>query len=461
MNIKEILETAGNQVSLTKLKLQEFPSELFDYPNITFLDLSNNFIQEIPNEIEKLIHLETLIIQKNALKKISPNIGKLTKLKKINFFFNQLTELPDVFQNLMELTHLELQYNPLMKIPDSILCCESLTSLDISYTNVQKLPSIGYLPNLEKLNIYYTNITVLEEDILYCNPKMSVSFSKPILFLNEFLLKNSTDFSTLLKNYQTQIIAKIDKLDVEYHHQIYCNKKENFDKIPLFHFFNALGLQNDIIYKHSLNHVCNLTQKEDFLVQKGNSFSIWGTTILHKEQYIDRATEQGLIYEEESLTKYLVIGKNINGKLLFEQMKDIKNHVFVTERQFNLALEQNEDKFFYAEEKHEEIENIRSLLYSDVENVELALTMLPSLGVPKDFLTDLLLVQFYQNEDLQEKIDELIYLYASEILLTKIIYFKTTNMVLDPKTFIRNLQYWTKDTEIDGQKIKDFRKNKK
>lgn len=461
MKIIDILNKKEEIVTLKKLKLTAFPDEIFDFPHIKTLDLSNNLIEEIPDKIEKLVNLETLIIQKNVLKKISPKLGKLKNLKKLNVFFNQLTELPDVFKNLSELTELEVKYNQLTELPNSILCCEALTLLDVSYTNIEKLPTIGYLPNLEQLNISYTNIKSLTEDVLYCNPKLVISFSKPILFLNEFLLKKNQDFLNLLKNYHTEIIAKIDKQDVEHHHQIYCNKKDKFDKIPRYHFFNALGLENKVIHKHALEYVCDLTQNNDLEIRKGATFSIWGKTILHKEQYIERATNQELVYEEESLSKYLVIGKSINGKSLFEQMKNIKNHVFLTERQFNLALESNEDKFFYAEEKYDEIENIRNLLYSDEENVEIALTMLPSLGVPSDFLTDLLLIQFYQKEELQKKIEELVYLYASEKLLTKITYFKTTNLELEPKTFIRNLQYWTKDTEIDGQKIKDFRKTKK
>lgn len=461
-HIEDQLKNAKNTVDLKGLGLTHFPIELCDYPEIEILDLSENFLTEIPSEISNLVNLRTLTVQKNKLRNISKEINHLSRLRILDFYFNDLKEFPDILKHFPFLTELNLAYNQLSILPESITQCQQLETLNISYNEMTTLPKIGYLPNLTKLNISYTEITDIDEHFLYCKPNFHLQIATPVLFLKEYLIKGSYDFEHILKSYHNEIVLKTESKDIEVFHDIFCNKTEKFKEISLGIFFSAIGLNNDIIHKNALQHICSISSKnQEICFQENEEFSIWGNTILDQEQYLERAESQSLSFHGQSLAKYIIIGKGLDGDALFARMESIDNHYFLTERQFNLALEQKEEKFFYAEAKQEEIENVRSLLYADQENVELALTMLPSLGVPKDFLTDLLLIQLYQPDNMQSKIDELIYLYASDILLNKLIHFKTTNLKLEAKTFVRNLQYWTSDTELDAEKVKVFRKKRR
>ncbi len=460
--IKEQLQNSKKSVILKGLGLTTFPLELCDYPEIELLDLSENFLTEIPAEISTLTNLRTLKVQKNRLKTISPEIGALSNIHFLDFYFNDLEVFPDVLKNFQFLEELTLAYNKLSILPESITQCKNLETLNISYNEITILPKLGYLNNLKNLDISYTEITNIDEHFLYCKPNFHLQIATPILFLKEYLVKKSADFGYIIKSYHNEIIAKIKPEDIEYFHDIYCNNTEKFKAISIGKFFSAMGLNNDIIHKNALQYICKTSSKNQAIsFESEEEFSIWGKTILNQEQYVERGESQNLSFHGQGLTKYIVIGKGLDGDNLFKRMGTIDNHYFLTERQFNLALEQKEEKFFYAEAKQEEIENVRNLLYADQENVELALTMLPSLGVPKSFLTDLLLLQLYQPNELQTKIDELIYLYASDTLLDKLTYFKTTNLNLEAKTFIRNLQYWTNDTELDAEKVKKFRKKRR
>ncbi|MCP4521492.1 MAG: leucine-rich repeat domain-containing protein [Cytophagales bacterium] len=463
-HLESSLKGTAKAIHLNNRGFKTFPQEIFNYPEIKELYLEGNEIEEIPADIVKLPNLEILSLQKNEITTISEEIENLKNLKELNLYFNELTSLPNIFHHFSNLEKLNLAYNALTELPKSIEHCNSLMSVDISYNPIKELPSHERLVKLRNLNLEYTEIQNITHDLLYCAGSFDVQISQPILFLNKYLLKQNGDFKLIKQGHRNEVMSKVPEEDKLFYHQIFCNMTQHFDQIDKRFFVHALGLKNEIIFTNALDYLYQFTSQEEKIVfEEGEQFSILGNTILGQEQYLDRAQGQGLEHIEqagENLPRYLLIGKEIDGKALWEKMEDLSNHVLLTERKFNLALEQREEKFFYAEAKEEEIENIRMLLYATEENVELALGMLPALGVPKTFLTDLLLVKMYQEDELQKQIDELIYLYASDTLLAKIQHFQLTNDKIEPKVFVRNLGYWTNDTEIDGEKVKSFRKNK-
>ncbi len=87
---KEILKTfiRGTAFKLNGKALTQFPKELFDFPELTEIDLSENKITSIPKDIEVFQNLQKLNLSNNKLKSIHKNILKVKRLKNLNLSYN-------------------------------------------------------------------------------------------------------------------------------------------------------------------------------------------------------------------------------------------------------------------------------------------------------------------------------------------------------------------------------------
>lgn len=82
-------------VTLTHLKLTEFPKDILKFKNLKILQLQNNFIEEIPLELYQLTNLFRVNLAFNKIKSISNNIKNLVNLDWIYLNNNCLTEIPE------------------------------------------------------------------------------------------------------------------------------------------------------------------------------------------------------------------------------------------------------------------------------------------------------------------------------------------------------------------------------
>ncbi|VFQ90332.1 unnamed protein product [Cuscuta campestris] len=198
------MSLTSKEISLGKLGLTTIPSDVWEYNDITKVDLSENSIEELPMELTSCVSLEALILSKNKIKNwpgsILLSLSRLTCLKLDN---NLLREIPlDGFQaveklqildltgnigslaqhaafscmpdlqelylrrmlisivpcdimNLKHLRILDLSQNALQSIPEGIKDLNSLTELDLSDNNISTLPpELGLLePSLQVLKI--------------------------------------------------------------------------------------------------------------------------------------------------------------------------------------------------------------------------------------------------------------------------------------------------------------------
>jgi internalin A len=117
-------------VDLRNCGLEEFPSELFNYPNIVSIDLGNddfveinrrNSIKEIPAEIEKIKRLSILNLENNEIEKVSERISQLRDLTRLNLQGNNLKELSEKIANMSGLKELVLYDNPFDMLPPEIV----------------------------------------------------------------------------------------------------------------------------------------------------------------------------------------------------------------------------------------------------------------------------------------------------------------------------------------------------
>jgi Leucine-rich repeat (LRR) protein len=146
-----------------------FPTEIPTYlKNLTYLDMSGNFIDQMPDNIGELKKLDTLIIDNqqdsHEIKQIPESFGGLESLKYFKMS-SVLIDLPSSFGNLHNLEKLEFIGSSLNSIPE---CFGNLASLKYFWVNgfYGNLPeSFGRLTNLREMSVADCHLTKLPDSI--------------------------------------------------------------------------------------------------------------------------------------------------------------------------------------------------------------------------------------------------------------------------------------------------------
>ena len=89
-----------------------FPEEIFDIPNLVYLDISGMKFGALPVDIDRLSGLQTLVAQRNELAVLPESLGNLSALKKLFVGRNQLTALPGSLTKCTELKTVDIKGNP-------------------------------------------------------------------------------------------------------------------------------------------------------------------------------------------------------------------------------------------------------------------------------------------------------------------------------------------------------------
>lgn len=140
------------RLHLVKVKLKEFPVEIFQFKNLQELILDKNKINEIPDAISELKNLETLRLSHNRIDSIPPALLKLQHLKTLDLSDNIIGSVPENIDFLSNLEYLILWDNPIYYYPNSIGDLQKLKVLDIlnnqlNYSTRDRLQSS--LPNVK------------------------------------------------------------------------------------------------------------------------------------------------------------------------------------------------------------------------------------------------------------------------------------------------------------------------
>lgn len=119
------------RLDLSKQKLTEIPSQVFQLKNLRELKANKNKISVIPEAINNLSLLQTLSLENNRLTKIPHQIGALKNLKYLNLNRNLIEAIPPEIGELFNLEYLELWDNEISEIADDIRFCGSLKTLEL------------------------------------------------------------------------------------------------------------------------------------------------------------------------------------------------------------------------------------------------------------------------------------------------------------------------------------------
>lgn len=139
--IREYLQ--GNHLIVQRKDIVSISNALWDYDDITLLDLSHNNLKTIPEDIYRLSNLKVLRV-----------------------CFNKLVSLPDSLTQMPNLKELELSDNNLggFYSDGTVFRLDSLTYLNISNNNISRFPkTLRNLPNLSTLSISHNSLTDIRE----------------------------------------------------------------------------------------------------------------------------------------------------------------------------------------------------------------------------------------------------------------------------------------------------------
>lgn len=105
---------------LRKQKFDQFPAELWKFPNLQYLDLSKNKIKEVPDSINFFTQLQVLHLSKNNIEFLPREIGDLSNLMILDINQNELTAIPPQIGKLKKLRYLDLWSNNISIFPEEL-----------------------------------------------------------------------------------------------------------------------------------------------------------------------------------------------------------------------------------------------------------------------------------------------------------------------------------------------------
>jgi Leucine-rich repeat (LRR) protein len=140
------------------------------YKDLSYLNLSGDYLTQIPAAIGNLSKLDTLILNNqqgnNEITSLPDSFCNLTSLKYFDISSNNISELPENFGNLNKLETLKLWGSVLNRIPVSFGNLSSLKYCYISGINSNLPESFSQLTNLVGLNINGDpNVTKIPDNI--------------------------------------------------------------------------------------------------------------------------------------------------------------------------------------------------------------------------------------------------------------------------------------------------------
>lgn len=492
-------------IYLANNQLSTIPKTILDLPNLDYLDLDNNQIQKISREIARLKKMMWLRIGSNLLKKLPKEIGNLSMLKRLDLSNNQLTTLPDSFLQLTNLNRLKLGGNKINALPESFENLSSLKELTIeiseefggaflknTFKNLVELNIVGSkkasfpkavlqlerlkylkikgfdcretqfsfsnLPELRRLSFDNIKLNTLPNDIeklvkleqLYFYNATLKEFPTGILQLDNL---RSLQANPKLK--PTKILrfikkAKANFLPKKLRGSAYKIALNDLSLLPTLSRFDLLTLLNfsfQNLEENILNYLLNHQDfgLKDYPLNSKTHLTILGKTSLNYQKV--KLQLENVSKKISIETTHVVLGK-LPGEIENLARYD---YTYVRESELNLWLQQQANPYLLSSTQ-EEIDNLSSLILSlQRENIDIALQIMESGGVPKILLTDLV-IAFKKLPACKQKraIRKLLSLNLSEKAV-KVVSLKTG--ILQPKILRAKIMEMTTGTELDGAKV--------
>ncbi|CAF0818827.1 unnamed protein product [Rotaria sp. Silwood1] len=166
-------EIDGRRIYCSGRDLHTISSDIFSYPDISYLELSPTReacldfkLNELPRAIGRLTALHFLILDTNNLRTLPNELCQLRELLVLIVSNNSLIALPDAIGYMKQLESIHLANNHIRDLPASFFYLKNLTYLDLSSNKLRQLSdSIGQLTELRSLLLYDNRLRLLPDTI--------------------------------------------------------------------------------------------------------------------------------------------------------------------------------------------------------------------------------------------------------------------------------------------------------
>lgn len=208
---------------------------LTDMPHLTHLNVSCNRIKYLPAALGRLTTLRKLDISSNYLTELSPCIWEMRNLRELNASFNRIAEVPGGVVGLKNLKTLILVGNAIETVHEQMLELSNLQQFDLRGNLLSSMAGLGKIASLTEVSIDYNNLTSISypnwphvaslscinnaltkielESYLYNLRKLDLSYSKIVsLPDNLFTFMPNLDALYLQENQLTRLPPSIDIL---------------------------------------------------------------------------------------------------------------------------------------------------------------------------------------------------------------------------------------------------------
>lgn len=181
------------ELELEDMKLEAFPSEIFQLTSLKSLTLKIN-IPEIPPAIKDLKHLTKLKLSNvEQIPLLNTNLKDLdmifrptqsfenaltniNNLKRLTIRFDKtITALPSFISSFTELEYLSIYGQNIKRLPEDLVALEQLKELNLNYVKLEKFPEIlTKMPTLQTIYHGTYNYLIFQEHKHLFNPQIKI-----------------------------------------------------------------------------------------------------------------------------------------------------------------------------------------------------------------------------------------------------------------------------------------------
>ncbi|KNC50147.1 uncharacterized protein AMSG_11959 [Thecamonas trahens ATCC 50062] len=168
--VAHVASLVGNpearSLRLAKLQLSAVPSQVAVLPQLTALDMSDNYVSSLPLALTRLTNLMSLDLSRNALRNLPHFVGAMTSLTNLELSGNHVRALPDSMTALPALHTLDLSNNSFDEYPAVLASAISLVNLNVAHNALTRIPAmLGALSLLVVLDLSHNALVTLPSEV--------------------------------------------------------------------------------------------------------------------------------------------------------------------------------------------------------------------------------------------------------------------------------------------------------
>lgn len=393
--------------------IKKIPEQISQCSALKEISFCDNAIKKIPNGFYSLIRLKYISFSNNKIKHIKDRLGEMNDLRKIIFNYNSISNIPKNIGRNSRIHYLDFSYNQLVNIPDSIRACHLLSNLFLNNNSIIDIPEvIFYLPishfnisrnkikkiyasisncrRLRILDISNNELQELPQSIYHLKQLEEINFNKnPIHHFPLGIL--GCDRMRKIKGWNKILEADIRKYIIPFIQSAYKNSIPFEERKKLFSLFiqtkefsrkEAITLLNSEFHPFKKKAAAFL--EKIVILSDIKNILFLGKFKQNKTIFYQKFIENKVIisHQHSKENTHIALGSgqyhskiNPNWKGTFVNEKTLIKLLNITPNQNNYSLSKSA------------IGNIKKLLSSHEDHIELALQLLNKKEIPNELIT--------------------------------------------------------------------------